>query len=157
LAKLRPQLDRLRQRYRENPVRLAGENARLLRSHKLGQLDGAGLIGALIQLPFFAGMYSVIRGALASGVAGRFLWIQNIARPDPLLAVLVAGLAYGVAFLSPQATQQAPHWHSVLPAIVTFVVLLKLSAGLGLYWGASSAVGSVQALLLRRRLRHAAV
>jgi YidC/Oxa1 family membrane protein insertase len=157
LAKLQPQLDRLRQRYREDPVRLARENARLLRRHKVGQLAGMGLLGTLIQLPFVAGMYTVVRGAVTSGVGGRFLWIQNISRPDALLALLAAALVYGVALLSPQVTQQAPRWQMLLPAVVTLVFLVKLSAGLGLYWGTSSAVGCVQALLLRRRLRGAAI
>jgi YidC/Oxa1 family membrane protein insertase len=35
---------------------------------------------------------------------------------------------------------------------VTFLIVWKLAAGLGLYWAASGAVGLVQNLLLRREM-----
>ena len=109
------------------------------------------MLGAFLQLPFVAGMYSVVRGALASSNGGRFLWIQNIARPDIVLGFVVAALTYAVALLSPHVQPQSSRVWMVVPAVLMFAVLLKLSAGLGLYWGTSSAIGVVEALLLRRQ------
>jgi membrane protein insertase Oxa1/YidC/SpoIIIJ len=39
---------------------------------------------------------------------------------------------------------------TLLPALVTMVVLWKMSAGVGLYWGLSSAVGAAQSVMTRR-------
>ena len=45
----------------------------------------------------------------------------------------------------------------LLPAAVMLLVLLKFSAGLGLYWGTSTAVAVVQSLLVRRAARPGSV
>lgn len=38
----------------------------------------------------------------------------------------------------------------LFPAVMMFLVLLRLSAGIGLYWAASNAVGLIQAAIIRR-------
>ena len=101
-------------------------------------------------MPFALGMYTVVRRALSVASPGRFLWIPNIARPDAILAVGVSLLTYAVVSLSAQAGPQMSRALVLLPALVTLVALTKFSAGLGLYWGASSVVGVVQGIMLRR-------
>jgi YidC/Oxa1 family membrane protein insertase len=150
LAAAQPELERLRKRYEKDPARLARETMAAYRRHGVGIADGKGLLGGLVQLPIVAGMYTVVRRALESGAGGRFLWISNISRPDPLLAALVALLTATVMMLGPQVSQVGGRLMLLLPAAVMFLVLLKFSAGLGLYWGTSTAVGVVQALLVRR-------
>jgi membrane protein insertase Oxa1/YidC/SpoIIIJ len=99
-------------------------------------------------------MYAVIRRVLASGLGGRWLWVPDIARPDALLALVVAALVGASVALPPQTSAQFSKWLLVLPAVlVTGLMLLKLSAGMGLYMGASSAVGIVQAVLVRRGVK----
>jgi membrane protein insertase Oxa1/YidC/SpoIIIJ len=39
---------------------------------------------------------------------------------------------------------------AALAAVATFLLAWRLSAGVGLYWVASNAVGAVQSLLVRR-------
>jgi YidC/Oxa1 family membrane protein insertase len=152
LRKLQPALLRLRRRHHADPSRLAAEQIRLLRRHGLRLVDVWGLLGGIVQLPFVVGMYNVIRATLASGSGGRFLWIQNIARPDLALGLVVAALTYAVAFLNPQLQQTMSRGWMVIPvAVLTAIFLSKLSAGLGLYWGTTAAVGLIEALLLRRR------
>jgi len=151
LRKLQPAVARLRQRYQSDPTRLAAEHARLLRRHGLKLVDSRGLLGAIVQLPFVTGVYKVIGWALASGNGGRFLWIQNIARPDVALGLLAAALAYAVARMSPVLQEPSSRVWTVVPAVLTFLFLVKLSAGFGLYWASSSAVSVVEALLLRRK------
>jgi YidC/Oxa1 family membrane protein insertase len=150
LKTLQPEIRRLRQRHEKDATRLATEHARLLRRHGVTLVDGRSILRTIMQMPFFVAMYSVVRGALASGAGGRFLWIPNIARSDAMLALLVAGLTYAVGHFSPQMQQQGSQVLVAIPAVITFVVLLKLSAGLGLYWGASTLVGALQNILLRR-------
>jgi YidC/Oxa1 family membrane protein insertase len=149
LKKVQPELTRLRERYGNDPRRLVSAQAALFRRHGLRLVDARSLLGGLVQLPFVLGMYSAVRQAIAGVTGGRFLWIRNITRPDAVLAVLVAALTYAMIALGPQP-QQGSRFVMLLPAVVTFVVLLKLSAGFGLYWGASSLVGTVQSSLLRR-------
>jgi YidC/Oxa1 family membrane protein insertase len=153
LAAAQPELERLRKRYEKDPTRLARETMAAYRRHGVTIADGKGLLGGLVQLPVVAGMYTVVRRALESGGGGRFLWISNISRPDPLLAVFVALLTLTVMLLGPQVSQVGGRVMLLLPAAVMLLVLLKFSAGLGLYWGTSTAVAVAQSLLVRRTAR----
>jgi len=153
MRKLQPQLDRLRKRYQKDPMRIAEENARLMRNHGLPLVDRSTLVGGAVQLPFALGMFSVIRRVLGANVGGRFFWIRDIARPDPLLALLVAGTVAVSALLAPQISDHVIRWQVVVPVLLTLIFLLQVSSGLGLYWGASSVVGGLQAVLVRRDLK----
>ncbi len=151
MLKLKPQLDRLQARHQKDPVKMAEGNARLMRSHGLPLFDRSTLLGAIVQTPFAIGMYSVIRRVLSAAVGSRFLWIRDIARPDPALALLVSASVLVVALINPQLTQQASRWQVCLPAVITLFFLFKLNSGLGLYWGASTLVGGIQAVMVRRQ------
>ncbi|KPJ90590.1 MAG: hypothetical protein AMS18_10475 [Gemmatimonas sp. SG8_17] len=153
LAAARPEIDRLRQRYADDPVALARETVATYRRRGLSLVDKRTLLGGLVQLPVVVGMYSVIRRALELGNAGRFLWVANIARPDALMALAVSLLTLAVVMLSPSVVQQNGRWLALIPAAMTFLVMLKLSAGLGLYWAASSTVAGLQAVMVRRSNR----
>lgn len=159
LAALRPDLEKLRHRFRQDPRRLMAETTRLYVQHDVTVVDGRGLLGTLVQLPVVMGMYSALRRVLAGGLSGRFLWITNISRADVGLALLVAAMTYVVALLSPQMSVSARWMTTVVPVAITLMVLSRMSAGYGLYWGASTIVSGVQAALLRRamatRLQHA--
>ncbi len=150
LLTLRPDLEKLQQRFRKDPRRLMTETARLYAKHDYKPT--AGLLGTMIQLPFILGAFQALRSVLASGASGRFFWISNIARPDIGLALVVTALTYVVALLSPQIGSQA-RWIVIgLPVVMTLVFLMRMSAGYGLYWGASTIVGGAQSLMLRRQL-----
>lgn len=150
LKQIEPELKLLRERFSKDPSRLMAEHSAVFRRHGLSVVDGRSLLGGLVQTPIVLGMYSAVRHALAAAAGGRFLWIQNITRPDALLALLVATMTFTMMQLSPQLQTGSSRLVVVLPTILTFMILLKLGAGFGLYWGASTLVGTVQNLMLRR-------
>ncbi len=150
MSKLQPEIARLRKRHKENPGALVTAQAELFRRRGVKLFDGRSLLGGVVQMPFALGMYTVVRRALSVANPGRFLWIPNIGRPDVLLAIGVSLLTYAMVSLGAHVGPQASRAMLVIPALVTLLALLKFSAGLGLYWGASSAVGVVQGILLRR-------
>ena len=149
VERLRPAVERLRKRYRRRPERLVEETHKLFARHGARPIDGAGLLGGLAQAPIFLAVFSAVRRSVAQG--GRFWWIADIARPDVLLTGLVAGLTAVATILQPQLPQQGRMLMVVLPAILILMFLSRLAAGVGLYWGATTAVGVLQAALLRRQ------
>lgn len=149
LKALEPQLKRLHDRHRQDPIRLTRERQALLQRHGIRPVRDSGIIATLLQLPFMAALYSVIRDGAVAG--GRFLWIGNLARPDALLALLVSASGGLLMALAPSATN--PHAYRVavvLSVLVTFLIVSRLAAGVALYWAATNAVSIVQAQLLRR-------
>ena len=150
LLTLRPDFEKLQQRFRTDPRRLLTETSRLYAKHDYKPTTG--LLGTLVQLPVLVGAFQALRSVLASVASGRFFWIPNIARPDIGLALVVTTLTYVVTLLSPQIGSQA-RWLAVgVPVVMTLVFLMRMSAGYGLYWGASTIVSGVQSLMLRREL-----
>ena len=146
LRRLKPQLDALQKRHAADPLRLAQETRALQARNGLGMAPKGTLLGALVQMPIGAGLYSTI-GSIARR-AGQFLWIHDLSRPDALVASVAAGLAGAAVAAGPSAT--GSRVSAVLAAGVTFVLAWRLSAGVGLYWVASNVVGVVQSLLVRR-------
>lgn len=149
LQEIQPELERLKKHYRSNPEKLSQKTLELYKKRDVQLLDGAGLMGNLLQLPIFAGLFSAIKQGVGSG--GRFLWIADISQPNILLALLIAALTFVTSVLSPNSQQQGRNLFLLLPALLTLFFVWRLSAGLGLYWAASSLVGMLQAAMLRRR------
>lgn len=149
VEQLRPRVDRLRNRYRRRPERLAGEIRKLFARHGARPVDGAGLLGGLVQAPIFLALFSAVRRSVTRG--GRFLWIADVARPDLWLAGLVTALTCAATVLQPQLPQQGRWLAVALPVFLTLMLLSRLAAGVGLYWGTTTAIGVLQAALLRRR------
>jgi YidC/Oxa1 family membrane protein insertase len=150
LLKLKPELDRLRERFAKDPSAYATATHTLYRKHGVSGGLGSGMLTAIVQAPLGAGIYAAIRQSVAG--AGSFLWIGKLARPDAWLAILVALMSCAAIALNPAMSEQARtaiHW---LPVIVTLLVTWHLSAGLCLYWAGGTSVGILQAAMLRRRV-----
>ncbi len=149
VERLRPQVERLRKRHRRRPERQAEAMRKLFARHGTKPVDGAGLLGGLAQAPIFLALFSAVRRSATAG--GRFLWIADIARPDLWLTGLVTALTCAATVLLPELPQQGRWLMVALPAALTLMLLSRMAAGVGLYWGATTAVGVLQAALPRRR------
>jgi len=145
---LQPEVEQLKRRFEKKPERLFEEMRKLYREHDCRPFDIPTLVGIFIQLPIFGVLYSSIRSSLSSKSA--FLWIRNLASPDiwlTLVIVFVTGLS---AYLMPSNSEHR-NTLIVIQMVVTFLIVWKLAAGLGLYWASSSLVGLFQTVWLRCR------
>jgi YidC/Oxa1 family membrane protein insertase len=151
LRRLDPELQRVRAQFKKDQRRLIEETARLYEKHGVKLADGRSLLGAIVQLPIFLGLFGAIQRGLVAG--GRFLWVTDIAAPNLPLAALCAGVTALCASLTPalSASQRAPM--VLFPALLTLFFLSRLAAGLSIYALAQSLVGVVQAVLVWRRAR----
>ena len=151
LKSIEPELAKIRSKYKDNPQRMWAETAKMHRQHGIRVIEGRSLIAMLVQLPLFLGLFGAVRRGLSS--TGRFLWIKNLMAPDPLLAAICAILTGLSGVLgSHYVSQQQRYMSMVLPAILTFLFLWRISAGVTIYTFSSSVVGLVQSALVRRHL-----
>ncbi len=151
LQALEPEIAQLRRRYRSNPERLAKELTELYARNGYNPVDTAGLLGGLVQLPAFAGLYSAVSRAVSGG--GQFLWIGNLAQPDLLVTALVAGLTFVAGSLNPDVPPASRLLVAALPALITALFLWQMASGLGLYWATSSVVNIAESWVLARRTK----
>ncbi|MBP90633.1 MAG: hypothetical protein CMJ64_28640 [Planctomycetaceae bacterium] len=148
LTKMKPELNRLRKRFQDRPERLAEETQRLFQREGTSPLPLAGCLGGVAQMPVFLGLFSAVRKCAAFG--GKFFWVQNIAKPDAILALLVAATTCGAVAVTRTTPEQNKALLLLLPAVMTVVALWQLSAGVALYWGVSSLFSLLQATIVRR-------
>ena len=146
LDALKPKLERLQQRYAKDPLQLAKATRELHDAHGIGIAPKGTFASALVQVPPSIALYQTV-GAIAKR-AVRFLWVNDLSRPDALVASVAAGLA-GAAVMAGPSTPTS-RVTAGLAAAGTFLLAWRLSAGVGLYWVASNVVGVVQSLLVRR-------
>lgn len=147
---LQPELARVRSRLEaENPERLVQETMAVYQRHGVRPFDSGLLKGSLVQTPVFIGLFRAVRHALSTQTLPQgFLWVKDLARPDPGVAILAA-TAVWLGSIS-GANQGQPTWATVLPVLLTLVMAMSFSAGFALYLGSSGLVTTLQGLLVRR-------
>jgi len=147
LQALKPELERLKAELGSRPEQYGKRMLALYREHGLSPVDGKSLLGALVQMPVFLGMFRVLRGA---GDGARFLWIPSLSKPDPVLAV-IAGLATVLLMMvSPDLPEQMRMLLIVLPCIVAVITAMHFGSALALYWTTSNCFSMAQTLALQR-------
>lgn len=151
LKKVEPELSRIRQKYKNNPQRMWEETTKVHEREGIRIFSGASLIGLLIQVPLFMGLFSAVRGGLAG--SGRFFWIKDLMKSDPLLALLCAGLTAISALLGANVPEQQRAATVILPTALTLLFLWRMSAGVTIYTFSSGLVGVLQSTMVRRRLK----
>ncbi len=153
LLALRPELERIRKKFAQDPAALWRETAALHQRHGVKPVDGAGMAGALVQLPVLGAFFAALRRGIGTGV--RFLWVRDLSLPSVSLAIAATILSIAGVALAPSAT--AERRLTVVPLLVTGTltlwILCSTSSLFTLASGAGSIVGAVQSLLLRRRER----
>lgn len=163
LQEIQPDMDRLRQRYKDDPARLNQEMMKLWRDNKVNPMSGC--LPMLIQFPFLAGMWQVLANPkFNSDLTGApFLWINDLAArttslsdPSGLLLPLLAGVTTFLQsrMIMPQAagpqqsSQRMMLW--MMPALVTWISL-SVPAGVGIYWVVSNLFSIGQQWVIPRR------
>jgi len=132
--------------------RVAAATQQLYQEQGIALVDRGSIVDSLLLFPPAAALYAAIR-AIPRGV-GRFLWMSDLVTPDRALATVAALVSAAIAWAasssgdSARAAQLAP----LIGAIVTFVILSHISAGVALYSLTTSMISGVEQALVRRHL-----
>lgn len=151
---LQPQVAAIKERLAAKPAEMFAAISALYKANGAHVIDRSSFIGLLVQLPVFGLLYKAISNA-SSGTAP-FLWMKSLATPDAALTGIVLLLTAISAYYFPSAAGGPAMLMIAVQVLVTAFILWKLSAGLGLYWVASAAVGAVQTFVLRYERRRVA-
>ena len=163
MKKLQPQIEALRERYKDDKTKLQQAQMDLYRDAKVNPI--AGCMPVLLQLPVFFALYKVLFITLDMRHAPFFGWIKDLSAPDPtslfnlfgllpyhvpeFLHIGVWPLLMGITMwlqmqLNPQQAdpvqQQIFSW---MPVIFTFM-LASFPAGLVIYWAWSNTLSLTQ-------------
>jgi YidC/Oxa1 family membrane protein insertase len=158
MLRLQPELARLKLDHGAEPRIYAERLLKLYQDNGMTMMDWRSVLGSLMQMPLFLGMYQTLR----AGVNGaRFLWVETLARPDPVFAVLAALTTMLMMASNPDLPEQMRLILILVPSILAAIAALKFCSALAVYWTVSNCYSAIQTSALHyvvaRRIRSGAV
>lgn len=145
LEEIRPRIEKLRQRYRDDPAEFFRRQGKLYRDNDIKMMDRVSVYNMGLQGVVGIGTYQALRQL---PFTSKFLWISNIAKPDFILAILVGLLTVGMMLMSPGTSDQVPIIITMM--VISTVILLSVPSVVGIYWATSTVVSIIQTIILRR-------
>lgn len=171
MKKVQPEMERLKDRYKDDKERQAKELMSLYQKEGINPL--AGCLPVLLQIPVFFALYKVLNGTIDMRHAPFYGWIRDLSAPDPTSLFNLFGLlpyavpdylAFGIwpiimgitmwfqMQLSPPppdpVQQQVFSW---MPLMLT-VMLATAPAGLVIYWAVNNVLSIIQQTYIMKKL-----
>jgi YidC/Oxa1 family membrane protein insertase len=150
MQELQPKIKELQKKHAKDRQRLTQETMALYSQYHVNPM--AGCLPMLLQIPIFLGVYQSIlnlsQGSAAASYAKSFLWVPNLAQPDPihLLPILAAAFQFVQTKMMRPANQgkitdpQQAMMNQLMNFMPLSVILFgwNFAAGPVLYWVAQS-------------------
>jgi YidC/Oxa1 family membrane protein insertase len=171
LQALQPQMNAIKEKYKDDPVKMNKKTMEFMREHKVSPLGGC--LPMLLQIPVFFGFFSMIQSAIELRGA-RFLWIPDLSQTDTLFIIPALGFipffgipGVGLPFnllplfmgatmlwqshLTPPSPGMDPTQQKVMRymPLMFLAFLYNYSAGLTLYWTVQNLLTILQTKLTR--------
>jgi len=147
---LQPRLKEIEERYPNDPMKKAEEQARVMKELNMNPLAGClpMLLPLFIQMPIFIAMYRAIWSSTELYNASFGLWIVDLSQPDPyfILPVIIGALFYLQQKLMPAPGVDNPQFNmmqKIMPPMFTLMMLF-MPSGLVLYSLVNTIVSIVQ-------------
>ena len=150
MHRLQPQIDAMRERYKDDPAKLNQAMMNLYKEHKVNPLGGC--LPMLLQLPVFLALYQVLLHAVELRAAGFVGYITDLSAPDvlmhlggfpvSLMPILMTGSTYLLQSQTPVAPQQRLMMY-FMPVMMLYI-MYGLPSGVILYWTVNNLVSALQ-------------
>ena len=163
MQELQPIIQRLREKYKDDPQTLQKEIMNLYRTHKINPFSGC--LPILIQIPVFFAFYKVLLMAIELRHAPFILWIDDLSAPErlylgsfeipwlggiPLLTILMGATMFIQQKLTPSSMDPVQEKVMlILPIFFTFL-FVNFPSGLVLYWFVNNLLSIGQQILTLR-------
>lgn len=163
VQKLKPQLDKLREKHADDPMEMNRQTMVLYKQHGVSPFSPlAGCLPLLAQLPIWWALYALLNTSIDLRGAPFMLWIDDLSRPETLFKIgtfdfrlmplLLGAVTWLQMKLTPNAgadpvQQKMMMW--MMPTMFVFF-MWSLPAGLVVYIFTSTLVGIIQQWWLKR-------
>jgi YidC/Oxa1 family membrane protein insertase len=162
MASLQPQMNAIRERYKDDPVKMNRKMMEFMKENKVSPLGGC--LPMLLQIPVFIGFFTMVRSAIELRGAS-FLWACDLSKPDTLFFIPILNFPFNPlplvmgatmlwqARLTPASPGMDPAQQKIMkymPLIFLFI-LYNYSAGLTLYWTVQNLLTITQTKLTRAK------
>jgi YidC/Oxa1 family membrane protein insertase len=152
MAKLQPEVAKLREKYKGNNEKLNQEMMALYKVHKVN--PAGGCLPILLQLPIFIAFYRALGYSIELRHTPFFGWLQDLSAQDPYyITPLLMGVTMFVSQkLTPTSADPAQNKvMQIMPVLFTFL-FLSFPSGLVLYWLTNNVLSIVQQVITNKFL-----
>ncbi len=156
MQQLKPEMDRISEKYKDDPERKNREVLDLYRKNKINPLGGC--LPVLVQLPVLSGLYYVLANAVQLRKEPFALWIKDLSAPDTVahiagfpvnvLPLIMAGTMVWQQKITPTDPRQASLGY-MMPIFMTFL-FYSTPSGLVFYWTVSNLMTVLQQVWMNR-------
>lgn len=151
---VQPQLKRIQELYKNDPKRMNVEMLALYQRHGMRFMGLEGCLPMLIQLPVFWALFSTLSSVIELRHAPWIGWVKDLSVHDPfyVLPVLMAVGMFLQQKLSAVALDPSQRQIMYIMPVIFLFFMIKMPAGLVLYWFTSSMISAaLQFFLLQRQ------
>ena len=163
MQKFQPQVQKLKDKFKDDPARLNQETMRLYKEHKINPFSGC--LPMLVQMPVLIAFYKVLGGNVA--LRGEsFLWIKDLAQPDTVamiagfainpLPLLMVGSMIWQQKLTPQTGDPQQAKMMMFMPLIMLMFFYSAASGLTLYWTLQQFLSILQQWLSMRKQKQLA-
>ena len=134
MQKIQPEMNRLRETYKNDKARLQQEIMLLYKRRKVNPMSGC--LPMVIQIPVFIALYNALQNTIEMRHAPFFLWIQDLSAKDPLyITPIIMGATMVIQQkMTPSAADPSQAKMMLLMPVVFTFMFLNFPSGLVLYW-----------------------
>lgn len=160
---IQPKIQEIQTKYKDKPEKQQQEIMKIYTEAKINPL--AGCLPLLIQMPILIALFSVLREPVTYGVfvdqeqlataAQGFLWVQDLTKPDVILAILSGATTFLMQTLMMPKDQQQGSM-KMMTYVMSAMMLFwgfTFPAGLTLYWTIGNVFAIAQHYLIMNPLR----
>ena len=141
MSKLKPEMDKIREKYADDPNKLNMETWGLYRKYGVNPMGGC--LPMLIQIPIFFGFYRMLQYAVE--LRGKeFLWVVDLSQPDNLthlagipiniLPIVMAITSFLQMRMTPSTGDKMQQRIMTFMPLVFFFFCYNFASALALYW-----------------------
>ena len=151
MQKLQPQMERLKEKYKDDKEKLNKEIMELYRRNGVNPLGGC--LPMVLQFPVFIGLYNALSTPIELRHAG-FLWIKDLSQPDwkslpftipgwwpsflpagiPVLTILMGASMFIQQWMTPSAGDPNQRKMMLMMPLMFTFMFVSFPAGLTVYW-----------------------
>jgi len=163
MQKLQPQMERLKERFKDDKEKLNKEIMELYRRNSVNPLGGC--LPMLLQFPVFIGLYNALGTPIELRHAP-FLWIKDLSRPDwqslpftfagwhlgvPVLTILMGASMFLQQWMTPTAGDPNQRKMMLLMPLMFTFMFVTFPAGLTIYWLVNNVLSIGQQYWINRK------
>ncbi len=158
MSKLKPEMDRLKEKYPDDPAKMQQEVMGLYRKYGINPVGGC--LPMFAQMPIFFGFYRMLQYAVELRGHG-FLWVEDLSMPDTvatiagfpinILPIIMGVSSFAQMAMMPNTSADKTQMTIMkLMPIMFLVFCYNFAAALALYWTTSNLFSIFQTWLTKR-------